>query len=111
MKKYICDKCNKEIKENGHHTVTIKYPADSIPVFTHENIILDLCEKCTNELLIKAWYRCDRKACDLCNSECDWTDDIKHAVNFVSGGKCNGISGYFEVEKQPSNGNVVLVNG
>lgn len=57
-------------------------------------------------------YLCDRRACNNhCTSECKYTTNIEHAVNFVSGGKCNGISGYFEVEKQPSNENVVLVNG
>ena len=32
-------------------------------------------------------YLCDRRACDECNDYCEYTHDVKHAVNFknVSG--------------------------
>lgn len=30
----------------------------------------------------KILYLCDRRACDKCNSACEHTSDIEHAVNF-----------------------------
>lgn len=30
-------------------------------------------------------YLCDKRACDRCNPECKYTEDIRHARNFELG--------------------------
>lgn len=54
---------------------------------------------------IDIFYICDRKACEICNKECNHTSDIEHAVNrlslhgrlfsYLDRGDCKGL---FEME-------------
>lgn len=54
---------------------------------------------------VDIFYICDRKACEICNRECNHTSDIEHAVNrlslhgrlfrYLDRGDCKGL---FEME-------------
>jgi hypothetical protein len=37
---------------------------------------------------MKVLYLCDRRACDECHTECDHTDDIRHARNYTIESGC-----------------------
>lgn len=44
----------------------------------------------------RVYYLCDKRACDKCDDNCEYTSDIKHAVNF----EVSGLGAYFEIKQQ-----------
>lgn len=56
---------------------------------------------------MEVFYICDRMACPRCNGECKYTNDIRHAANFIKSDLLTDT--IYEKEKKEGGGCIVSV--